>query len=115
MKLELNGIEVNCIIGDRPEERVRPQLLLVDVELTVPDTAADTDCLKDTVDYVTLGETISAALVWAKCRMIERAAKVVFNACMLVEEVEHAKIRVTKTRAVPNIASASAVYEGGRA
>src|SRR5574344_1706655 len=52
MKLELNGIEVNCIIGDRPEDRVRPQLLLVDVELTVPDIAADTDCLKDTVDYV---------------------------------------------------------------
>ena len=34
---------------------------------------------------------------------------------LLIEEVEHAKIRVTKTRAVPNIASASAVYEGGRA
>ena len=106
MKLRLNGIEVDCVIGDRPDERDRVQCLVVDVELEIPDTAAETDELADTVDYAALSERIRAALVAAKCRMIERAAKVVYDAL----PVRAAKVVVTKTGAVPGLASASVVY-----
>ena len=34
-QLKLNGIEVECIIGDQPEEREREQRLLVDVVLDI--------------------------------------------------------------------------------
>ena len=106
MKLRLNGIEVDCVIGDRPDERDRVQRLVVDVELEVPDTAAETDELADTVDYAALSERIRAALVAAKCRMIERAAKVVYDTL----PVRAAKVVVTKSGAVPGLASASVVY-----
>ena len=106
MKLRLNGIEVDCVIGDRPDERDRVQRLVVDVELDVPDAAAETDELADTVDYAALSERIRAALVAAKCRMIERAAKVVYDAL----PVRGAKVIVTKAGAVPGLASASVVY-----
>ena len=111
MKLELNGIDVDCIIGDRPDERTRTQRLRVDVVLTIDDTATETDELADTVDYAALTEKIRAALIEAKCRMIERAAKVVLGLCLEDSKVSAAKARVTKSGAIEHLESASAVVE----
>ena len=111
MKLELNGIDVDCIIGERPDERTRTQRLRVDVVLTIGDTAAETDELADTVDYAALTEGIRTALVAAKCKMIERAAKVVCDLCLKGAKVSAAKVRVTKSGAIEHLESASAVVE----
>lgn len=110
MKLKLNGIQVNCIVGERPDERVREQELRVDVELEISDRAAETDELGDTVDYAALADRIRAALVAAKCKMIERAAKVAYDVCRAEAKVLSATVTVTKTGAVPGLSSASAVY-----
>ena len=49
-RLELRGLEVECIIGDLPEERGREQRLLVDVSLGCDLAAAGaSDALCDTV------------------------------------------------------------------
>ena len=112
MKLKLNGIQVNCIVGERPDERVREQELRVDVELEISDRAAETDELGDTVDYAALADRIRAALVAAKCKMIERAAKVVYDICRAEAKVLSATVTVTKTGAVPGLESASAIYSG---
>ena len=106
MTLRLNGIEVDCVIGELPDERERLQRLLVDVELELPPAAAETDSLSDTVDYAALAGRIRAALVAAKCRMIERAAKVVYD-CLPTRE---ARVVVTKAGAVPGLASASVSF-----
>ena len=111
MKLELNGIDVECIIGERPDERMRPQRLRVDVVLTIGDKASETDELADTVDYAALAERIRAALVEAKCRMIERAAKVVCDLSLNDPKVFAAKVRVVKTGAIPHLESAAAIVE----
>ena len=111
MKLELNGIDVDCIIGERPDERTRTQRLRVDVILTIGDAAAETDDLADTVDYAVLTEEICTALVAAKCKMIERAAKVVCDLCLKDAKVSAAKVRVTKSGAIRHLESASVVIE----
>ena len=109
MTLRLNGIEVDCVIGDRPDERVRTQRLLVDVELSVGDAAAETDDIADAVDYAELAERVRAVLVGAKCRLIERAAKVVHDVCLADPRVSAARVSVTKADAVPHLGSATAV------
>lgn len=106
MTLRLNGIDVDCIIGERPDERTRTQTLRVDVELEIPDRAAETDDLADTVDYAALAGKIRAALSSAKCRMIERAAKVVRDICLAEPLVRSAKARVVKYGAIPHLESA---------
>ena len=111
MKLELNGIDVDCIIGERPDERTRTQRLRVDVVLTIDDKAAETDDLADTVDYAALTEGIRGALIEAKCRMIERAAKVVCELCLADAKVSAAKVRVTKGGVIEHLESATAVIE----
>ena len=114
MELRLNGIEVECVIGERPDERTRLQKLRVDVALEIADAAAETDELADTVDYAALAERIRAALVAARCRMIERAAKVAADVCCAGDKVRSATVTVTKRGAVPGLESASAVCETKR-
>ena len=111
MTLELNGLEVDCVIGERPDERTRTQRLRVDVALTIGGEAAETDELADTVDYVALTEKIREALVAAKCKMIERAAKVVCDLCLADAKVSAAKVRVTKSGAIPHLESAAVTIE----
>ena len=109
MRLRQEGIDVDCVIGDRPDERVRTQRLLVDVELAMGDAAVETDDLADAVDYAELTERIRAALVEAKCRLIERAAKVVRDVCMTDPRVGAARVSVTKAGSDPHLGSATAI------
>lgn len=115
MKLRLCGIEVDCVIGDLPEERTRLQRLRVDAELTVPDVASSSDDLADTADYAAVAERLRSALVAAECRMIERAAKVAAEACLLDAKVESATVTVVKSGAIKGLDSASAEWTAVRA
>lgn len=114
MTLELNGIDVDCIIGERADERIRLQRLMVDIRIEVDDVAAVSDQLSDAVDYAALAERVREALVEAKCMMIERAAKTVCDICMMNEKVSAATVRVTKSGAVPHLVSATAAYSARR-
>jgi len=115
MKLKVSGIAVDCIIGDRPEERANPQRVSVDLELEVPDAVAESDDLGDTADYAALAVRVREALAAAKCRMIERAAKVACDVCMAEPNVVSAKARVVKHGAIEGIESAEATYESASA
>ena len=110
MLLELNGLDVDCVIGELPEERVRKQRLVLDVQLEICDESAFSDEIADTVDYAALAESIRAALVAAECRMIERAAKGVHDICISCPKVRSAKVKVTKSGAIQHLASASATF-----
>ena len=114
MTLTLNGLEVLCVIGERADERHRLQKLRVDVELAIPPAAAETDRLADTVDYAALTEAVRAALVAAKCQMIEHAAKVAFDACAAAcgaaAGARPRRVTVTKSGSVPGLESASVAY-----
>ncbi len=112
MVLELNGIDVDCVIGDYPEERGKLQRLRVDAALTLDDTAGKSDRLADTVDYAALTARIRSVLAQASCFMIERAARLVWETCREDAKVLRAKVRVEKRGSVAHLESASAVMEG---
>ena len=110
MRLQLNGIDVECVIGERPDERDREQRLRVDLTLEIVAEAADTDELADTVDYAELIEKIRQTLISAKCCMIERAAKMAAKVCAANAKVLSVESRVTKFGAIAHLESATAVY-----
>lgn len=110
--LKLNSVEVDCVIGDLPEERDREQRLTVDVAMELDlAKAASTDALEDTVDYAALTAGISAALKAAKCRMIERAAQVVADVCLADARVKKVSVSVRKSGCVPGLGSAEVLIE----
>ena len=105
--LKLNAIEVECVIGDLPEERTADQKLLVDValEMELAD-AAESDRLNDTVDYALLVGNIREVLEEAKCRLLERAAGLVADVCLDDPRVERVTVSVRKFGSVPGLGSA---------
>jgi len=106
-QLKLNGIEVECIIGDQPEERETEQRLLVDVALDIDlADAAESDRLDDTVDYALLVGNIREALEDAQCRLLERAAGVVADVCLVDPRVERVTVGVRKFGSVSGLGSA---------
>ena len=105
--LKLNGIVVDCILGDLPEERETEQQVMVDVELALDlQDAALSDCLDDTVDYALLVGNIREAPEDAKCRLLERAADVVADVCLADPRVEHVTVGIKKFGTVAGLGSA---------
>ena len=113
MKLEVRDIEVECIIGDRPEERVATQRLMVDLRLEVDPRAAETDALADAVDYAALAEAVRSRLVEGKFNMIEAAARAAAETGAGMDGVRLAAARVTKRGAVAGVGAARAEYCAG--
>ena len=113
-ELLLNGLEVECVIGDRPEERERPQRLVVDISLEVDPAAFETDRLEDAADYAAIASRVSEALTAAKCRLVERAVKLAAIECLSHPRVRRATATVTKSGAVPGLKSAAARYTATR-
>ena len=54
MVLSLNQLEVDCVIGERPDERERLQRLVIDAKLEISSASAESDDLSDTADYALL-------------------------------------------------------------
>lgn len=105
--LSLNQLEVNCVIGERPDERERLQKLIIDAELEISTASAFSDNLADTADYAALAEKISATLKDAKCMMIERAAYLAATICLEDKAVNAVNLKVTKPGAIEGLRSAS--------
>lgn len=105
--LSLNQLEVNCVIGERPDERERLQKLIIDAELEISTASALSDNLADTADYAALAEKITATLKDAKCMMIERAAYLAATICLEDKAVNAVNLKVTKSGAIEGLRSAS--------
>lgn len=108
MMVELEGLEVECVIGDLPEERLAPRRISLDISLETPDAAAATDDLRDAADYAAIARAVRAALREAECRLIERAARVAAETCLAATNVLAAAVTVRKTGCVEGLRSASA-------
>ncbi|MCQ2368485.1 MAG: dihydroneopterin aldolase [Kiritimatiellae bacterium] len=109
MTLNLNKMKVVCILGDLPEEREQEREIEVDISLTGDFAAAESDRLEDTVDYVELKRKVEAKLIASKCRMIERAAKIIKELCLEEKFVDSATVKITKRGAIEGLESASAI------
>lgn len=101
----LEGLRVECIVGDLPHERSFPQELFLDVALTCDlSIVAKSDLLTDTVNYVAVIDAIREKLITAKCQMIERAAQVAIDAAFAVDKrITAVKVTVRKPHALPGV------------
>lgn len=114
-RLELCGLEVACVIGDRPEERGVEQRLVVDASLALDLSAAGaSDALADTVDYASLAERIRGELRGAGFHMIESAAECVARVCLASPRVREVRVRIEKPGVFAGLRAAAVVIERGR-
>ena len=74
-KLDILGLEVECIIGDLPYERTQVQKVVFDIGIII-DIAkvAQSDELNDTINYVEIAEAVEKIAIEGQFNMIETLA-----------------------------------------
>ncbi len=108
----LEGLRVECIIGDLPHERTFPQELYLDLELSCDlRPAAQSDSLADTVNYVAVAEAIRSTLIDAKCQMIERAAQLAVDAAFATDpRITAVTVTLRKPHALPGVVAGLRIH-----
>lgn len=111
----IDDLAVECVIGDDPCERERPQTVFVSVELETDFTAASaSDSLADAIDYRALSRRLSAVAVGGRFRLVESLARALLAECLADSRVMAAKVAVAKPGVPPGAARARAVCTGAR-
>jgi FolB domain-containing protein len=106
-KILINELRVDCIVGVLAHERLRPQPLLIDLELGLDIAeAAYTGQLAATIDYGRVAREITALLEFRRYELLEVAASEL--AAMLIgvhPMIEHIRLRLRKPMALPGRAT----------
>ena len=102
--IELNGLEVDCVVGTYPRERHIPQRLRLDVSMYLStESAARREALSASVDYSAVAAQLAFLLRSCEFRMLETAAHAL--ACYLLAppargerraQLERLRLRLTK-------------------
>lgn len=101
--LHLYDLQIQCIVGIHPHERVNEQLLCLDVELDHDFAQAEaTEHVNSTVDYTQVAACLTTFVQEQQFQLIETLAE---RGCALVfenwPEVSRCKLTVKKPAAVP--------------
>jgi FolB domain-containing protein len=94
--------KINCIIGDLPEERQHEQEIFVDLKVKADfSKCAQTDNLKDTIDYVRLAAICTNLASTKKYQMLETFACDVIESVLAEFPVLWAWIKIKKPAGLP--------------
>lgn len=93
-KVILQGIVLQCVIGVWPWEREIKQRLLLDAELTTDfSQAAQSDELKDALDYQKVVERVQTVAAESDFKLLEALAESV--AALILEEFQVSSVTLT--------------------
>ncbi|MEZ6195611.1 MAG: dihydroneopterin aldolase [Planctomycetota bacterium] len=99
--ISVEGLEIECIIGIHPHERVEPQQIFVDVELDCDIArAAETDDVAHTVDYVDVANLLRELAIDRRYRLIETFVEEAAARILADWPAERVALKVMKPEAI---------------
>lgn len=115
-RLVIRGLELRCVIGVEDWERLMPQRVLVDIEVTGDfSTAAESDDLVDAVDYRAVCAAAVEVTKGGEYRLLETLAHQTARAVLGVNEcIAEVRVGVFKPLALAGFGDARVVVEVGR-
>lgn len=100
-RILIRDLLVRGVIGVNEDERMRPQDILINVEMLTDTRAAGaSDDLADTVDYGAVSKEIVALVEGSRYLLVERLAEEIARLCLAREGVQGVRVRVEKPRAL---------------
>jgi len=100
-KICIKNLKIDCEIGAYDEERGRKQPVWFDIELNVNlSKAAESDNLKDTVDYFELTSEIVRIVENSHFHLIEKLANHVADFCLQQKRVVGVQVTLKKPEAL---------------
>lgn len=102
--LFLHDIQLQAIVGVYDWERLQPQSLLLDLNLTLPNNQAGlTDDLANAVNYADLVERLRAFAEKSERRLIEALAEDLAEFLLQEYAVEKVRLRLIKQGILPKV------------
>ncbi len=100
--LAINRLRIKCIIGCNPEERIKPQYVIVTVRLSCDcHTAGQSDRLEDTINYDQLAKRFTQLASDGNFHLIETLAEKIAALCLEDNRVQQVEVTVEKPGAIP--------------
>lgn len=100
-RIHIRDLQIRCIVGVFPEERIEKQDVRLNITLHADlHTACKTDRLEDTIDYKGLKKQIVALVEPSECFLIERLAERVAEACLGRAGVRRVDVTIDKPGAL---------------
>jgi FolB domain-containing protein len=108
-RIEIDTLELACVVGIRPEEREREQPLVVDVALELDlARAGRSGRIADTCDYAELTTELVALVRFRRYKLLENAAEELAAMVLGVHEgIDRVELRLAKPCALPGARQAA--------
>lgn len=96
-KIMIKKIRCNALIGTLPQERIAPQMLLIDIELSVDlHKAGRSDELCDTVDYSLIEEKVVEIAQKSSFSLLEALNNAIGNMIMQDKRISSCRVEIFK-------------------
>lgn len=100
-RIIIDNLKTSCIIGVKPDERLKPQEVIVDLSLSLDlSKAGNTDNLQDTIDYDALTRDIVEFIEKSRFELLEKLAYEIAKLIKDNTEASEVKVVVKKPSAI---------------
>lgn len=112
----LKEVKVETTLGVPDWERLRPQTIVLDIELAMPHSrSCQSDAIDDTIDYGAIVQRIRQTLAEHSFQLVEALAE---HLCQLILDefgTPWVKIKVSKPGILPGVHSLGVIIERAKA
>jgi len=99
--VRIERLELDCVIGINPWERLTKQRITIDIEINADLSAAGaSDAIEDTINYRTISKAVTSAVEESSYGLVEALAARVAEICLEDERAQSVEITVRKPGAV---------------
>ena len=114
-KIFLHGLKAETLIGVYDWERQQPQTLVLDIDLVLPENAADQDDIADTIHYGEVCRLVREELAARDFRLLESLAEYLAEFLFSRYPCPALRLRITKPGILPNVRETGVEIERSRA
>ena len=110
----IEEMKVETHIGVSDWERALPQILLIDLEMALPDaTSATSDSVGDTIDYAIVSERIKSITSNHTFKLLEPLAHLIIETLEKEFKSPWIKIKISKPSILPQVKAVGVIFEKG--
>jgi FolB domain-containing protein len=113
--VRIEQLELDCIIGINPWERLTKQRITIDIELNSDLSAAgQSDAIEDTINYRTIAKAVTTEIEASSYGLVEALATRVAEICLEDTRTQSVEVTVRKPGAVRKAAAVGVVIRRSR-
>jgi 7,8-dihydroneopterin aldolase/epimerase/oxygenase len=111
----VRDLEVMALIGIYDHEKVKPQRIIVNIDLSVHEAEGPiTDEISHVVSYEIIAKKVETIVAEGHVNLVETLAERFAESCLRDKRVAAARVRIEKPDIIPNARSVGVEIERGR-